>query len=104
MGMGDGFHGLTALDASRNVFSFASLIGKVVLIVNVASRCGFTPQYEGLEALYRKYKDRGLVVIGFPCNQYGSAIPLPTSGTVKCIVGLGLRSLAPKTRLRVSAR
>jgi glutathione peroxidase len=44
--------------------------GKVLLIVNVASRCGFTPQYAGLEELYRTYKDRGLVVLGFPCNQF----------------------------------
>jgi glutathione peroxidase len=49
--------------------------GKIVLIVNVASRCGFTPQYEGLEAVYRKYKDRGLVILGFPANNFGGQEP-----------------------------
>ena len=49
--------------------------GKTLLIVNVASQCGFTPQYEGLQALYDKFKDRGFVVLGFPCNQFGHQEP-----------------------------
>jgi glutathione peroxidase len=49
--------------------------GQVLLIVNTASKCGFTPQYEGLEAIYRQYKDRGFTVLGFPCNQFGAQEP-----------------------------
>jgi glutathione peroxidase len=55
--------------------SLADYRGKVLLVVNVASHCGMTPQYAGLEALYRKYQDRGFVVLGFPCNQFGAQEP-----------------------------
>jgi glutathione peroxidase len=53
----------------------ANFKGKVMLLVNVASQCGYTPQYEGLQALYMKYKDRGLVVAGFPANNFGAQEP-----------------------------
>ncbi|AVF03385.1 MULTISPECIES: glutathione peroxidase [Devosia] len=53
----------------------SAFAGQVVLIVNVASQCGFTPQYEGLEALYQQFKHRGLVILGFPCNQFGAQEP-----------------------------
>jgi glutathione peroxidase len=55
--------------------SLADYRGKTLLIVNVASQCGYTPQYAGLESLYRKHKDRGFVVLGFPCNQFGRQEP-----------------------------
>ena len=55
--------------------ALADYAGQVLLIVNTASRCGFTPQYEGLEALHRRYADRGFAVLGFPCNQFGAQEP-----------------------------
>ena len=61
--------------ADGQLQSMAAYRGKLLLIVNTASRCGFTPQYAGLEALYRRYADQGLVVLGFPCNQFAGQEP-----------------------------
>ncbi|HWU74364.1 MAG TPA: glutathione peroxidase [Sphingomonas sp.] len=66
------FHVKAADGSDADLSAYA---GKVLLIVNVASKCGFTPQYEGLEALHRKYADRGFEVLGFPCNQFGAQEP-----------------------------
>jgi glutathione peroxidase len=65
----------TAVDIQGKEIPLETYRGKVLLIVNTASKCGFTPQYEGLEALYRDLQAKGLVVLGFPCNQFGAQEP-----------------------------
>jgi len=67
---GDSVYEFTVNDIDGNEVSLESYRGKVILIVNVASKCGFTPQYEGLQSLYEKYRDRGFVVLGFPANNF----------------------------------
>ncbi len=62
-------------DSSNKEVSMSIFEGKTLLIVNVASKCGLTPQYKGLQSLYEEYKDRNFVVLGFPCNQFGGQEP-----------------------------
>jgi glutathione peroxidase len=71
----DSLYDLPLKDIDGNATTLKPYAGKVLLVVNVASKCGFTPQYTALEAVYKKYQDQGLVVCGFPCNQFGSQEP-----------------------------
>jgi glutathione peroxidase len=89
--MRDNFYPFTAKSLQGKEISMDTYKGKVILVVNTASNCGFTPQYEGLEVLHRKYKEKGLVILGFPCNQFGGQEP----GTEKeiaagCLINYGV--------------
>jgi glutathione peroxidase len=71
----DNFYQLEAKSIDGEIVKFSSYKGQALLIVNVASRCGYTSQYEGLQKLYARFKDKGLVVLGFPCNDFGGQEP-----------------------------
>jgi len=92
--MNSQFYALSATSLQGKEINMDSYIGKVVIVVNTASKCGFTPQYVDLETLYRKYKDNGLVILGFPCNQFGNQEP----GNAKdisegCVINYGVTFL-----------
>lgn len=69
--------GFETKDADGKIVATSKYAGQVLLVVNTASRCGYTPQYAGLEAIYRRYKDRGFTVVAFPANEFGAQEPGP---------------------------
>jgi glutathione peroxidase len=85
------FHQFEAQNIQGKNISMDDFKGKVVLVVNTASKCGLTPQYEGLEKLYRKYKDSGFIILGFPCNQFGNQEPGDEKSIEEsCIINYGV--------------
>ena len=85
------FYNLQAKKANKEILGFKNLKDKMVLIVNTATKCGFTPQLEDLEGLYQRYKDQGLIVLGFPCNQFGHQNPEDDEKTVaECKLNFGV--------------
>jgi glutathione peroxidase len=85
------FYSFKAKSLHGKEISMDAYQGKTVLIVNTASQCGLTPQYEGLEKLYQKYKDKGLVILGFPCNQFGHQEPGDEKSISEgCLVNYGV--------------
>jgi len=89
--MSNEFYDLSANDPQGRAVSMERFRGKTLLIVNTATRCGLAPQFGGLEALYQEYKDRGLVVLGFPCNQFRDQEP-ETNETMEqtCLLNFGV--------------
>lgn len=81
----------TVSDIHGKPADLADYRGKVLLIVNTASKCGFTPQYQGLQALFERYRNDGLVVLGFPCNQFGRQEPAPNDQVAQfCEINFGV--------------
>ncbi|MFW5758751.1 MAG: glutathione peroxidase [Bacteroidota bacterium] len=89
--MENNFYAFNAKDISGKEISMQDFKGKTIVVVNTASKCGFTPQLEGLENLYKKYKDKGLVILGFPCNQFANQEPGDEESIVNgCMVNYGV--------------
>lgn len=85
------FYDLTATSLSGKPISMEQYRGKVVMVVNTASKCGFTPQLEGLESLYEKYSEKGLVILGFPCNQFANQEPGSEESIAQgCVLNYGV--------------
>ena len=85
------FYNFSINSLQGDAIDFSQFKGKPVLIVNTASKCGFTPQYEGLQALHEKYKDQGLVIIASPCNQFGKQEPGDAEAIKnECLVNYGV--------------
>ena len=85
------FHNLAAKKPSGEAIEMSSYKGKVILVVNTATKCGLTPQFKGLEKLHQDYKDKGLVVIGFPCNQFLGQEPLSNEKMEEtCLINHGV--------------
>ncbi|MBH0021788.1 glutathione peroxidase [Pseudoalteromonas sp. SWXJ133] len=88
------FHQLSATSLQGQPINFNDFEGKVVLIVNTASKCGFTYQYESLQALHNKYASQGLVILGFPCNQFGQQEPGDATQIEQgCLINFGVSFL-----------
>lgn len=89
--MATNFHDFKAKTLQGKEVSMDEFKGKAVLVVNTASKCGLTPQYEGLEKLYKKYGEQGLVILGFPCNQFGGQEPGDESSIAEgCVLNYGV--------------
>ncbi len=89
--MANSFYNLSALSLQGKEISMDTYKGKTILVVNTASKCGLTPQYEGLEKLYQEYKDKGFVILGFPCNQFGNQEPGDEKSIAEgCLINYGV--------------
>lgn len=85
------FYSFSAKSLKGETITMETYKGKLILVVNTASKCGLTPQYEGLEALYQKFKDHGFVVLGFPCNQFANQEPGDDASISKgCMINYGV--------------